>query len=494
MQKILSVVSTRLAGAAINTVKLSSSKLQTHKLVNPSACSQLCQEMVFGISLYYKTIKICPERMNEALKALTEEVPILTGRIKRPQSLLATPSETRIVLDGSGFDFQSIKCASKIENMYQSSLKPSKSYTLLNATALPHVTNCIGPQQLVQGRRSLFAAELLDCDDGTVLNFTMSHILCDASRAIKLLERLSEIYSSLSAGTALTAEGWRYDSLFGDIDLSRSQASDAETPFLSVKEIIQAPVEIFKYTTIKFKTMHVYVPLRFAQELQDKANIKLGKSDIPLTKMDIVQALISTLILSLRRDKIYLERPDHFTINIDLTMQGVASSHQGQPSLGNGSHILEVHPPPQGESHSDHPDFYGAIIRHAMMIRKAIIDLRSDEQYITKCMAKHVRLSRLSNAAMMAAFITKGNKNKISSTTATASFSIDSIKFENKSPEASLVWSNPRFDWWTIIQNSGNFHPYKNGYMCSMTVEESRINDIFNHSIFSIFPEVQCVT
>lgn len=91
-----------------------------HDVFFPSSKSQLCLDMVFGISLYQKHHDIHPEPMISALNCLAKEMPYITGRIK-DSSFLSKSFQANLELNNKGFEFYSSSSEETIESIYQAS-------------------------------------------------------------------------------------------------------------------------------------------------------------------------------------------------------------------------------------------------------------------------------------------------------------------------------------------------------------------------------------
>jgi hypothetical protein len=478
---------------------------------NPSPSSLMCAGMSFSVSLFYPNVSLSSTVMAAALQHLVDEVPILAGRTARETSSLIHRFSDHVIVvrpaGGVGFSFRTEAREHRtlrqaVDAIWRNN-EPLRLHTRRTAA------HTIEPIRLGKTEDDELAhVDLVRYADGAVLSLHVSHILADAGRATKLLERLSVIYEAIQndkpipRGT-ITCDSW-FDAALNEAE-SRSPhcptaraASAAPTANdmlrLSPSRILEFVRAFHSYTTTRFVPLHIYVPrdavtamlARAASggkqnpdndvECRDHATlaapswIPLNSSPVTLSKMDIVQALAVTMI---RRARPEMDGEINVVINMDLSMiypplRPKDDSRRTPPSdiLGNSSVFLQI----RGTDFHPHD-----VVHNARLLRRAINEFRANARgNVSAALRKTAAMSSLPKTAVHAAFILHGTREKLASCTAVASFPVDTISFEGVAPAFHWVDSHVGFDWWSIVSRvSGELTPGMDGWVVTMNVPEA---------------------
>ena len=467
---ILSFLSSRYIGRAFDQVKLGTRgsldiihQLHSNRLLKeqnqlwiirslkessskpffPSPTGQLCSGMTFGMSFFFKETRICPETLRRSLINLADELPILTGRIKNgPENGLGKSkiSGAFIMCNNEGFQMSVSSTGSSVRDIQMQSVRSNHCSPCHSFPCPDYLRTTIDPSLMIRGKANIFQVEILQCSDGDVLSASFAHILADGKRAFEVLLRLSEMYLTVSEGRIPTGRSLRYDAWFVDSRCKPEKPAPAKTQTLSLWDILSAPKALFKYFTDEYEIVNLFISKRLVETIRS-ASCSLEHSRYHLTTLDIVQALISTLLLDIRKGRTVLQELDIATINIELTglLQRASKDEDKQYSyLGNGSHIMEVEIDSDGTSgcvfaecreatSSVESKYFAAIRYNASLIRRSIQRFRTDSTKLTSAIHAHANMSQMNPSLLKALFLVKGHRQKVSSTTAIASFPIHQV-------------------------------------------------------------------
>ena len=477
----------------------------------PSPSSLMCGGMSFSVSLFYPRVSLSSAVMAAALQHLVDEVPILAGRTARKNSsLIHRFSDQVIVVNPTG----SVGISFRTEARDNRTLRQAVDAIWMKKEPLhlherrtsEHTVEpiCVGKTE----DDELAHVDLVNYADGAVLSLHISHILADAGRATKLLERLSVIYEAIHEDKIvpqanITCDSW-FDTALNEagIESSTGHAASSATTATTATDILRLrPSRILEfiralryYTNTRFVPLHVYVPRDAVTAMQARV-VSGGKlkataaakddggvcehesisapsqspfktSRSPLSKMDIVQALAVTLMRQARPE---MDGETNVVINMDLSMIYPLKDkpRQTRPSdtLGNSSFFLQVR-----------AAFHPADVTHnAKLIRRAIDNFRGNSgDNVAAALQKTTLMSSLPKAAVHAAFVLNGTREKLASCTAVASFPVDAISFNGVAPAFHSIDSHVGFDWWSVISRvSGELTQGMDGWVVTMNVPEA---------------------
>jgi len=501
----------------------------------PSPTGQLCSGMTFGMSLFFKETRICPETMRRSLSYLADEIPILTGRMQHQESALGKSKicDAFIMSNNEGFEMSCSSTNSNIRDIQMQSIRNYECSPLYSFPGPYYLRKTIDPGLMIRGQANLFQVEILHCSDGDILSASFAHILADGKRAFELLKRLAEMYHAIAKDKIPTGRNFRYDAWL-DPRFQTKKPAPAKTQVPSLWDILHTPNALYNYLAGKKEIVNLFVSRRLIENIRSVPSHSEHLARHNLTTLDIIQALVSTLLLDIRKGRTKLQNPDVATINIDMTrlMQDDTSEDARDFHLGNGSHIMEV----EIESHTK-PDcdiatasslqskYFSAIRYNATLIRRSIQGFRADSSKLRGAIDAHASMSQMNPLLLKALFLVIGHRRNISSTTAIASFPMHQVRknriplsktclvskdktnlyrlsvnqvttikkivlflqiqFNGKSPASYLVFSNPRFDWWTIIQDAGDIDPSQSGFLCSITADKGFKHRLQQHPMLT---------
>lgn len=485
-------------------------KLDEARVVfKPSPASLMCAGMSFSVSLFYPNVSLSSAVMAAALRHLVNEVPILAGRTARETSSLIDRFSDHVIsvnpTGGVGFSFRSeARENCTLRQAVDAIWKDKEPLRLHERRSAAHT---IEPIRVGKSEEDeLVHVDLVRYADGAVLSLHVSHVLADAGRATKLLQRLSVIYEAIRENepvppTTITCDSW-FDAAMdavGSEDRATSPAPTAADMLrLRPSHLLDFISALRYYTTTKFVPLHVYVPRDAVAAVQARAgsggkqnddggyrenegvavpappNAPLKTEQSPLSKMDIVQALAVTLMRQARPE---MDGETNVVINMDLSMIYPPKDTRRPPpsdTLGNSSDFLQV------RGASFHPT---DVIHNARLIREAINEFRSNARdNVAAALRKTEAMSSLPKAAVHTAFVLHGTREKLASCTAVASFPVDAISFGGVAPAFHSVDSHVGFDWWSIVTSvSGELTPGMDGWVVTMNVPEAAHNDLFTY-------------
>ena len=426
----------------------------------PSPASLMCKGMSFSVSLFYHNVSLSPSVMASALQRLANEAPILAGRTSTEANRVfprlddVTVNVTVTVpTDGggdttstdSGFSFRTETRSQSLRDAIGAIWGNKNPLFLHERRASSHTIEPVSAGKT--DADELAQVDLVRYTDGTVLTLHISHLLADAGRAMKLLERLSAIYEAIDADdlvpqATITCDTWydaQYDAQYDFSTILTHSTSPSASQLLRLRpaHLLELPAALRTYATTKFSPAYVYVPRAAVTSLQACSN---NLDDIspqdPISKMDIVQAIAVTLLRRARAS----HPANSVVINMDLSRMTSSSNDV----LGNSSDFLQI----QDEFHPTD------VVHNARRIRNALAAFKSNaRENVQRALHKTLAMSKLPKSAVHAAFIIHGHREKLASCTAVASFPTDAVRFGGAEPSFHSVNSHVGFDWWSIVSS-----------------------------------------
>ncbi len=353
---------------------------------NPSPASQMCQTMAFGYSLFFKDSYIRPDLLKKAVASLATELPPLAGRVRPPKNEpgIRSMNETAINLNNAGIELTiaETKCH-RIEDLGPRTWLAGMNNRKLSSFGVPFYTEPFSVDNMYKGEEALLKLKLTRCLDGQILSVNVCHLLADAGRAVRLMERLSELYRANCAGTD-PGPGLHFNP---ELETPEGLAAALKTPppqwdppvedhRLTLAQWMVAPYRMYRHTTKKFDVHMVYLPKIAAQRLKSIAiedqkkqtrntnNIFSGEKKV--STMDAVQAFIATLVADLKRRALVPTFPEEMTVNVDLLHKDVPYKDPEalEKHIGNAVHILHVHgvEPGTGKKNLKFSSFYYVLV------------------------------------------------------------------------------------------------------------------------------------
>lgn len=414
----------------------------------PSAASMMCSDMSFSVSLFYPDNFISSSTLRKALSALVEEVPILAGRMTRSnEKIYPRFADCAIMFkqEYDGFPFRSTTVKDLSVKQAVNKIWDSKQAVTLYDT----INRChtLEPLSSMKKTGELASIDLVRCTDGSILTLHISHVLADAGRAFKLLERISKIYTSFQTGgrwasQELTCDTWFERNLDSGTTCWENGMNRTSTLLgLKPSDIMSLPKLMKQYST-KYVPLYFYVPRTSVEVVQKFINSRFNDQNHP-SKLDIVQAINITLISAVRHNRMIPAPGENVVINVDLSK--ISNPSNISDILGNSSDFLEI----KGTSFQSVSmattkkldDVFEAITTNALSIRNHLKQLHSHSALnVAKKLQKQHDMSMLPKHLVLAAFIVHGNREKLASCSAVASFPTDKVCMpyhtftENKHP------------------------------------------------------------
>lgn len=451
------------------------------QLFHPSPASQMTQTMAFGYSLFFKGNTIRSNILSKSIKALASELPPLAGRVRPPTQPpgLRCMNETAVVMNNAGIEYVTAEAKGiSINDLGPHTWVSGMNNCRLSDFGVPFYAEPFAIDEMYKGNEALFKVKLTRCLDGQIVSVTINHILADAGRSVKLLERLSHLYRR-----ALQEDSKASD----DSDIPLHFNPKLETPdgyaramhdpptvwqpspvdhTLTTSQWLAAPYRLYSHSIKHYDVFMVYLPGETLKRLKNVASKKPAvtetsasdngddhennvqfSSTSKISTMDAVQAFIATLIADVRGRNLVPRAPEEFTVNVDLLHPGLNWKDAGsfKSHVGNAVHILHVqgYKNEEGESSGNmelplalHDGESGqkkywklstALQLNARLIRNAISTFRSDPAHALRALQRQERMVSLPEAQVAAAFVVKGADMKLASTTAVSAFPFDKV-------------------------------------------------------------------
>ena len=517
------VWATTRARTDVTVIRPSESQEQ-NIIFKPSPASLMCAGMSFSVSLFYPKVTLSSTVMTSALRQLADEVPILAGRmVKERRRIFSRFSDHVIVVRRSpsdvGFSLRTRARENDTLRHAVDAIWKNKDPHLLHERRPQSHT--IEPISIGKTERDELAhVDVVNYSDGAVLTLHISHVLADAGRAIKLLERLSTIYEATHKNTPVPSTKITCDTWFGTAmkamanQPSKAARDPTSTPSptspvstvlnaidllrLRPSHILELPEAIRYYKTTKFVPVYIYVPQNVVTAMQvhgagGSENARQTRTVVApdpiknkhpkLSRMDIVQALAVTFIRAARPEMDGRGEKANVIINMDLSLVYPSNSTNGRPDRPKSPNAVPDQRPPDSENDTlgNSSDFLQVrsanfhptdVLHNAHLIRAALDEFRANaDDSVKAAIEQTVAMSSLPKAAVHTAFIIHGAREKLASCTAVASFPIDAIRFGGVAPAFHSVSSHEGFDWWSIISRvSGELTPGMNGWIVAMNV------------------------
>ena len=319
---------------------------------NPSPASQMCQTMAFGYSLFFKNKYIRPDLLAKAAASLATELPPLSGRVTPPRRAAGVRSmgEITIDLNNSGLELTLAETkAHCIDDLGPQTWLTGMEAQKLSSFGVPFYAEPFSVEKMYRGEEALFKLKLTRCVDGQILSVTVSHLLADAGRAVRLVERLSQLYRAAATGKDhghplhFSPELETPQGLAAAVKNAPSTwAPPSEDHHLTLAQWMATPYRMYRHASKVFDVHMLYLPKAAVTRLKAIAADYGGGQKV--STMDAVQAFIVTLVADLRKRALVPTYPEEMTVNVDLLHRDVpykdpeALAHH----VGNAVHILHV--------------------------------------------------------------------------------------------------------------------------------------------------------
>ena len=344
--------------------KLTSYEIQNERRMFPlSAAGSLCKDMHFSLNLYFQNVYADPRTMRQALNRLSVEMPFITGKLQSLPGIIPKPSNTVLSVPTDRNRLSppftchgtSKSVADVLMEGWGATARP---FYLLDGISDQSDFNCMKDSEEEHDRcKSYPVLQLgqLMCADGTALKLQVSHAIADASRALEIIKRLTEIYESIRLKRDEPAKIWAFDSWMMTMmnalasqpaTASRMGGSTRKKNTVRLWDVVFGPLEIFRYFQTQYQIVHFYVPWQQLRELRDQIQL-MEQSPQRISVLDVIQATLMTLVMDVRRGYLTPRGSDTVSINMDLTRHVQHSNTTDW--IGNASHILTVASPHQGE-------------------------------------------------------------------------------------------------------------------------------------------------
>lgn len=406
---------------------------QTDLTFSPSAASVMCSGMSFSISLFYPSNVVSESLLKSSLSHLVQESPVMAGKIVKSSNGFFLPRFANCAIEynrehgGVVLRSQTDKNAT-IRDIIDKIWSNTKSRTLHEVMNYNHRLKPLDPVKSSE----LAMMDLVRCKDGSIVTLHISHILADAGRAFKLMERLSSIYETLRIGKEYVAQKTTYDTWFGKtLDPSSLQAEKdgkyliKSLEFLRLQpgHLLEIPSAIKHHMSAKYVPVYFHVPRSSIESLQDCISRTWCSHHRP-SKLDIVQALNITLISSIRNNRFVPAPGENVIINVDLSK--AYNPANIVDTLGNSSAFLEIS---GSKFHGPRQNITEALATNAITIRNQVKELYSNPSHNVKSRLhrQHV-MSHAPKHLVLAAYLLHGTREKLASCSAIASFPTEQVR------------------------------------------------------------------
>lgn len=431
----------------------------------PSPASQMTAALSFGYCFFHEGKAICPDMLAKAASILVSELPHLAGRMRKIPYLPLLQSWKKITIENNnkGVLLSLAKSMDHcINDLGPSTWACGMENRNLDGFDVPFYAETLDVQKIFKGEEPLLKLRLTECRDGQILGVAISHLLVDAGRALRIVQRLAHIYtcmpSNSNIGSPLTfnpklesVEGFS-EALIDPVPSWKAWPPDHG---LTLKQWITAPYRMWKHVTKKFDVHIIYLPQETMRRLKTLAvdeTVSLPfldgweARDAPITSMDAVQAFLATLCADLKRWPLVPIFPQEMTVNVDMIGPNYAWKDLGSVSrhLGNMVHILHVPGIVEEKAHYaplDPNETESTALRrlkqsisvNARLIRRSISSFRGDATGVLRALRRQSHMVELPAGRVAAAYIVKGEDMKLASSTAITSFPFHKVRICNPS-------------------------------------------------------------
>lgn len=394
----------------------------------PSPASVLCSGMSFSVSLFYQNIVISESTLKQSLSLLVDEVPVMAGKISTKnwggfQSFAHSMIEFKQEHAGVLFRFEErdVHIDRMIANIWE-----NKTPRTLNAI-VDH-NHRLQPLDPAKNGQELAILDLIRCKDGSIITLHISHILADAGRAFKLMERLSSIYERLHEEEEYVPRKLSYDTWFRQtLDTNAKEdckriIRSADVLRVRPRHLLGIPSAITHHMSSKYIPVCFHVPRFSIESLQDQiASQHCGQQR--LSKLDIVQALNISLISAARNNRFTPDIGEDVIINVDLSK--AYNPGNVHDTLGNSSAFMEIS---GSQFQGPRNNIMEAIATNATTIRNQVNELYSNptNNVVNRLQAQDA-MSQAPKHLVLAAYLVHGRKEKLASCSALASFPFQQV-------------------------------------------------------------------
>lgn len=502
ISKVFGVYSTLLrnfcSSAQTKYVALADDKLPKGTGYQPSSTSNLTQTFAFGYSLFYPNTRLDPFTFEQSLKNLQQELPALGSRVEI-LNYRNRLSDVSLNLAGNPHTGDRGVEISYCEDNHLLltdlglwSWTAGYANKTLEEFSVPFYAPKFDIKKMLKGKEPLLKFRILRCADGDVMSMGISHILADAGRAVRLLERLAEHYQAVNKGTPLKTPPLIMNPILESPQGFAAALEDNSIPnnwkpapfnaSLTMSQLLSAPKNLMDYKSKKFDVHILHLPAATINHMK-KIAVKSPGEGLRISSMDAVQGFFAVLNNSLRNRPLVPMSPAELTVNVDLLHRDLRFKNSAdlQRHIGNTVIIHRIKGlsdynksrPPQ--SMNVREQLCWALQSNATLIRKAVQGFRADPSRILQELSDYEAIANSSKSVILTKIIVEAAKNKCSSTTAINGFKFDKVDFGTGQPSAVQINYQPRFDWCTIIQQAPR---PQDGVICHMTVASGLAEDI----------------
>ncbi len=415
----------------LNKFKYSTVPQEHTEAPQPSPASLLCADMAFSVSLFYKETFICPTLLRQSLNILKSEIPVLSKRLK--STFLGWRHSDYIMEHRDGtynLELDAKTSAVSMQTSMDMIWKESCPKPLFGESKYIHRNQSITPSN------DLIKFDLVTFTDGSVLTMRIAHVLADAGRAVRILEKLSSIYHTLQLDmNHKPCVAPQYDAWF-DKNIGTRGPRNMQTVFdilkLDASKLMAIPGALRYYSKQTFVSKYLYLSSRAIKRLQQKVSDPAGNLGMQPSKLDLVQAILISLIANVRKSSLIPGHRDTITTNIELSRLS-EDTQIPNDIVGNSSHILQIdgrefHKTSASDINSTDPTIRSLLI-NALTLRKAINQFKKNpSKKIQEALEQQCIMSTLPKHAVLASFLVNSKLEKLASCTAVASFPMDKAR------------------------------------------------------------------
>jgi hypothetical protein len=201
---------------------------------------------------------------------------------------------------------------------------------------------------------------------------------------------------------------------------------------LDASKLMAIPGALRYYSKQTFVSKYLYVSSRAIKRLQQKVSDPAGNLDMQPSKLDLVQAILISLIANVRKSSLIPGHRDTITTNIELSRLS-EDTQIPNDNVGNSSHILQIdgrefHKTSASDINSTDPTIRSLLI-NALTLRKAINKFKKNpSKKIQEALEQQYIMSTLPKHAVLASFLVNSKLEKLVSCTAVASFPMEKAR------------------------------------------------------------------
>ncbi|KAI7846408.1 hypothetical protein COHA_000118 [Chlorella ohadii] len=438
----------------------------SRRMFVPPPNSQLCHSMAFNYSYFFQGHAITPELLKRALQTLAGELPHLAGR-GRVLGSGSRVADCAIECNNEGIELATASAPQvRLQDVGPHTWSVLTCGYPLESTPLPFYAQPPSHTAATKGLEPPLRIRLTNLADGQVLSASFWHILADAGRGVKLLDRLSEHYRAAAAGRPVGSEG----ALTSDTRLfhspadlmeamateppkgwaSEHRANDKMTPW----QWATAPWKMVQWGRRRYDVHLMYLPSPLLRRIKQAITQESG--GVCVSTNDAVQGVLFALCSDMRGRPLVPPPGQFATTNSDL-LHGLSLKDPSLQQRYFGNAVQALKPSSTAEDGAwqhkatEEERFVAAAATNARLIRQAITDFRKDVRGTLDALDELDQMASMHKLRLAANWVVKLGDLKTSAASSMAKFPLHTADFGAGGPLYMQCEMVPWYDWWSLV-------------------------------------------